>query len=164
MLLSSDIRHGRHCVFALHVHSHCMSTWSSSPNIEERYLTALSSGSKSCSRKFALTSRRNSSRETVRPNTYTCSSTTRRSTRCRAWSTVSKALPVGCSVSSGLILRNAIGTMSCGRRLSLPPVVAGHRWPSSSNTLSNRRPRFNRPYIPALKDRGFTARLVNGMS
>jgi hypothetical protein len=35
----------------------------SSPNIEERYLTeTLSSGSKSCSRKFALTSRRNSSR------------------------------------------------------------------------------------------------------
>ena len=38
--------------------SHCRSTWYSSPNIEERYLTlALSSGSKSCSRKFALTSR-----------------------------------------------------------------------------------------------------------
>jgi len=85
---------------------------------------------------------------------------TRRSTRCRAWSTVSKAFPVGSSVSNGLILRNAIGTMSCGRRLSLPPVVVGHRWPSSSNTLSNKRPRFNRPYIPALKDWGFTARLV----
>jgi hypothetical protein len=42
----------------------------------------------------------------------------------------------------------------------LPPVAAGHRWPSSSNTLSSKRPRFNRPYIPALKDRGFTARLV----
>jgi len=42
----------------------------------------------------------------------------------------------------------------------LPPVVAGHRWASSSNTLSNKRPRFNPPYIPALKDRGFTARLV----
>jgi hypothetical protein len=42
----------------------------------------------------------------------------------------------------------------------LPPVVAGHRWPSSSNALSNKRPRFNPPYIPALKDRGFTARLV----
>src|ERR1700685_1295994 len=27
--------------------------------------------------------------------------------------------------------------------------------------LSNKRPRFNPPYIPALKDRGFTARLVN---
>jgi len=39
--------------------------------------------------------------------------------------------------------------------------LAGHRWASSSNTLSNKRPRFNRPYIPALKDRGFTARLVN---
>jgi serine/threonine protein kinase len=38
--------------------------------------------------------------------------------------------------------------------------VAGHRWASSSNTLSNKRPRFNRPYIPVLKDRGFTARLV----
>jgi len=139
-----------------------MSTWYSSPNIEERYLTeTLSSGSKSCSRKFALTSSRNSSRSTVGPNTYTCSSTTRRSTRCRAWSTVSKAFPVGCSVSSGLILRNSIGTMPCGRRLSLPPVVAGHRWASSSNTLSNKRPRFNPPYIPALKDRGFTARLVS---
>jgi hypothetical protein len=45
----------------------------------------------------------------------------------------------------------------------LPPVVAGHRWPSSSNALSNKRPRFNRPYIPALKDRGFTARLVIAM-
>jgi REP element-mobilizing transposase RayT len=64
-------------------------------------------------------------------------------------------------VSNGLILRNAIGRMSWGRRLTLPPVVAGHRWPSSSNTLSNKRPRFNPPYIPALKDRGFTARLVN---
>jgi hypothetical protein len=50
--------------------------------------------------------------------------------------------------------------MPCGRRLTLPPVVAGHRWASSSNTLSNKRPRFNPPYIPALKDRGFTARLV----
>jgi hypothetical protein len=39
------------------------STLYSSPNIEERFLTrALSSGSKSCSRRFALTSRRNSSR------------------------------------------------------------------------------------------------------
>jgi hypothetical protein len=57
-------------------------------------------------------------------------------------------------------LENAIGRMSCGRRLTLPPVAAGHRWPSSSNTLSNKRPRFNPPYIPALKDRGFTARLV----
>ena len=141
--------------------SHGMSTWYSSPNIEERYLTeTLSSGSQSCSRKFTLTSRRNSSRGTVRPNTYTCSSTTHPSTRCRAWSTVSKAFPVDCSVSSGLILRNAIGRMSCGRRLTLPPVAAGHRWASSSNTLSNKRPRFNPPYIPALKDRGFTARLV----
>jgi hypothetical protein len=62
--------------------------------------------------------------------------------------------------ASGLILRNSIGTMPCGRRLPLPPVVAGHRWASSSNTLRNKRPRFNPPYIPALKDRGFTARLV----
>jgi len=61
-------------------------------------------------------------------------------------------------------LRNAIGRMSFGRRLTLPPVVAGHRWASSSNTLSNKRPRFNRPYIPALKDRGFTARLVKNQS
>jgi len=89
--------------------SHCMSTWYSSPNIEERYVTeTLSSGSKSCSRKFALTSGRNSSRGTVRPNTYTGSSTTLRSTRCRAWLTVSKAFPVGWSVSSGLILRTLL--------------------------------------------------------
>jgi hypothetical protein len=42
----------------------------------------------------------------------------------------------------------------------LAASCGGHRWASSSNTLSNKRPRFNRPYIPALKDRGFTARLV----
>src|ERR1700676_3315061 len=31
-----------------------------------------------------------------------------------------------CYVLSALILRNAIGRMPCGRRVTLPPVVAGH--------------------------------------
>jgi hypothetical protein len=82
-----------------------------------------------------------------------CSLTTHRSNRCRASSTALKAFPVGCYVLSALILRNTIGRMSCGRRVTLPPVVAGHRKASLSNTSSNKRRHFNGPYIPALKDR-----------
>jgi hypothetical protein len=158
MLLSSDIRHGRRCVFALH----------GPLGIRHKYRRRVFDGDaiqrlkvmfeKVCTDFEAQLVERNGAAEHARLLIHT-----RRSTRCRAWSTVSKAFPVGCSVSNALILRNAIGRMSCGRRLTLPPVVAGHRWPSSSNALSNKRPRFNRPYIPALKDRGFTARLVIAM-
>src|ERR1700683_2247253 len=157
-LLSSDIRHGRHCVFALHVHLVFVTKYRSKVFDGGAIQRLKVMFEKVCTDFEAQLVEMNGE-----ARTRTCSSTTRRSTRGRAWSTVSKAFPVGCSVSSGLILRNAIGRMSCGHRLTLPPVVAGHRWASSSNTLSNKRPRFNRPYIHALKDRGFTARLVISM-
>jgi putative transposase len=38
-----------------------------------------------------------------------------------------KGVPVAYSVSNAQIWRNAIGTMSCGRLPTSPPVVAGHR-------------------------------------
>ena len=43
-----------------------------------------------------------------------------------------------CSDVNALILRNAIGTSSCGRRLTWPPVVAGPRPASLNNTSSNK--------------------------
>jgi len=56
---------------------HCMSTWSSSRNIEERCWTLTpSSGSKPFSKRSAATSRLNWLKWTAKPNTYTCSSTT----------------------------------------------------------------------------------------
>jgi hypothetical protein len=84
--------------------SHCMFTWSLSRNIEEECLMETpSSGSKPFSRKSAATSRHNWSKSTAKPNTYTCSSTTRQSTPCRAWSTASKVFPVAYSVSNARI-------------------------------------------------------------
>jgi hypothetical protein len=121
MLLSSDIRHGRHCVFALHVHLLFVTKYRRKVFDGDAIQRLKVMFEKVCTDFEAQLVERN---------------------------------------ASGLILRNSIGTMPCGRRLPLPPVVAGHRWASSSNTLSNKRPRFNPPYIPALKDRGFTARLV----
>src|SRR5580693_4967180 len=50
--------------------------------------------------------------------------------------------------------------MSCGPLPTSPPVVAGHRRALFSNTSSKKRPRCNRPTIPGLKVRGFTARAV----
>jgi len=71
-----------------------------------------------------------------------------------------KGVPVAYSVSNAQIWRNAIGTMSCGRLPTSPPVVAGQRWALLSNTSSNKRPHSNGPYIPGLKIRGLTARVV----
>ena len=144
---------------------HYNSTWSSLRNIEERCLTETpSSGSKPFSRGSAATSRLNWLKSTAQPNTYTCSSTTRQSTQCRAWSTASKVFPVAYSVANARIWRNAIGTTSCGRLPTSPPVVAGHRWAFLSNTSSNKRPHSNGPYIPGLKVRGFMARSVRPCS
>ena len=72
-----------------------------------------------------------------------------------------KLFPVGCLESNDPTSRNAIGRMSYGRRRTSPPVVAGHHSASLSNTSSNKSLRFKGPYIPALKDLGFTAPLVS---
>ena len=141
--------------------SHCMSTWYSSPNIEERYLTeALSSGSKSCSRKFALTSRAqlvemNGEAEHVHllihyPPKHSMSSMVN-----SLKDVSSRLLHIERPDIEKCYWKNVLWSPSY-----LAASCGGHRWASSSNTLSNKRPRFSRPYIPALKDRGFTARLV----
>ena len=154
MLLSSDIRHGRHCVFALHVHLVFVTKYRRKVFDGDAIQRLRVMFEKVCADFEAQLVEMNGEAEHVHllihyPPKHSVSSM------------VNSLKGVSSRVPSGLILRNALGTMSCGRRLTLPPVVAGHRWASSCNTLSNKRPRFNPPYIPALKDRGFTARLVS---
>src|SRR4029077_14460750 len=148
MRLTNDIRHGRHCVFALHVHLVFVTKYRRQVFDGDAIGRLKVMFERVCS-DFET---QNWSRCMAKPNTYTCSLPIHRSTRCRAWSTVSKAFPVGCLEWNHPTSRNAIGKMSCGRPVTSLPVVAAHRLASLSNTSSNKRLRSNGPYTPAMKD------------
>ena len=138
---------------------HYMSTWSLSRNIEERCLTETP---QAIFEKVCLDFQAQLVEMNGQAEHYTCSSTTRRSIPCRAWSTALKVFPVAYSVANALIWRNAIGTMSCGRLPTLPCYFAascgGAPLSIIKQYVEQQKPRSNGPYIPGLKVRGFTAR------
>jgi putative transposase len=156
MLLSSDIRHGRHCVFALHVHLVFVTKYRRKVfdgDAIERLKIMLE---KVCADFAAQLVEMNGEGEHVHLLIH---------------------YPPKHSVSS--MVNSLRGVCSRLLRIERPDIekrywknvlwspsyfaasCGGAPLASSSNTLSNKRPRFNPPCIPTFKDRGFTARLVN---
>ena len=156
MKLSNDIRHGRQCVSALHVHLVFVTKYRRKVFDRDAHERLQAIFEKVCRDFQAQLVEMNGQAEHVH---LLINYAPKHS--------VSSLVNSLKGVSSRLlrseppIWRSAIGTMSCGRLPTSPPVVAGHRSALLSNTSSNKRPRSNGPYIPGLKVRSFTARVVN---
>ena len=136
MLLSSEIRHGRHCVLQMHVHLVCITKYA------KEYLTVLRSRISEWSLRRSVRSS-NPLWSVWKAKTTTCIGwfTTRRSIPCPPWSTVSKVSLATCSAKSARIWLNALAKALSGRHRTWPPPVAVRRSLRSRHTGSNRRRR-----------------------
>jgi putative transposase len=142
MLLTNDIRHGRHCIFALHVHLVFVTKYRRQVFDEDAIGRLKVMFEKVCSDFQAQLVEMNGQTEHVH---------------------LLITYPPKHSVSS--IVNSLKGVSSRLLRIERPdiekrywkdvlwsPVVAAHRLASLSNTSSNKRLRSKGPYIPAMKD------------
>ena len=147
MRLTSDIRRGRHCVFALHVHLVFVTKYRRQVFDADAIGRLKVMFEKVCSDFEAQLVEMNGQAEHVHllityPPKHSVSS-------------MVNSLK---GVSSRLLrierpdIEKRYWKDVCGRPVTSLPVVAAHRLASLSNTSSNKRLRSKGPYIPAMKD------------